>query len=60
MTANQATDSVNNLYAQAQAFRAFAVQLESNPNDVKASLMWHHMADSLFDAVNAYDSAVSK
>ena len=60
MTTNQATDAVNNLYTQAQAFRAFAVQLEANPNDVKASLMWHHMADSLFDAVNAYDSALSK
>lgn len=60
MTANQATDVVNNLYSQAQAFRAFAVQLEGNPNDVQASLMWHHMADHLFDVVNAYDSALSK
>jgi hypothetical protein len=59
MTSNQATDAVNNLYTQAQAFRAFAVQLEANPNDVKASLMWHHMADHLFDAVNSYDVAVS-
>lgn len=59
MTANQATDAVNNLYTQAQAFRAFAVQLEASPNDVQASLMWHHMADHLFDAVNKYDSALS-
>lgn len=60
MTATQATDAVNNLYTQAQAFRVFAVQLEGSPNDLKASLMWHRMADSLFDAVNAYDSALSK
>lgn len=59
MSANQATDAVNNLYTQAQAFRAFAVQLEANPNDSKASIMWHHMADNLFDAVNEYDTAVS-
>lgn len=59
MTSNQATDSVNNLYTQAQAFRDFAVQLEANPNDVKAALMWHHMADHLFDAVNAYDTSLS-
>ena len=59
MTANQATDVVNSLYTQAQAFRAFAVQLEANPNDSKASIMWHHMADHLFDAVNTYDSALS-
>lgn len=59
MTANQATDAVNNLYTQAQAFRAFAVQLEADPNNVKASIMWHHMADHLFDAVNTYDANTS-
>lgn len=59
MTANQATNSVNDLYTQAKAFRAFAVQLEANPSDSKAATMWHHMADSLFDAVNAYDITVS-
>ena len=59
MTANQATDTLNNLYAQAKQFRAFAVQLEANPNDSKAAIMWHHMADHLFDAVNTYDSALA-
>jgi hypothetical protein len=59
ITSNQATDSVNNLYTQAQAFRAFAVQLEADPSNSKAALMWHHMADHLFDAVNTYDSALS-
>lgn len=60
MTSHQATESVNSLYIQARQFRAFAVSLEKEPNDVNASLMWHHMADSLFDAVNTYDSALSK
>lgn len=60
MTANQATDAVNNLYIQAKQFRAFAVQLEANPNDVQSSIMWHHMADHIFDAVNAYDSTINQ
>ena len=59
MLANQATDAVNSLYTQAQAFRAFAVQLEANPDDTKAALMWHHMADHLYDAVNTYDTVLS-
>jgi hypothetical protein len=59
MTSTQATDTVNNLYTQAQAMRQFAVYLEGNPNDTKAALMWHHMADHLFDAVNTYDTVVA-
>lgn len=56
MTDIQANDAINKLYIQAQEFRAFAEQLEINPNNVKACMMWHNIADSLFDAVNEYDT----
>jgi len=57
---NRISDQFSNTYIQAREARELAVSLEANPNDIQASKKWHLIADSLFEAVEMYDSMITR
>jgi hypothetical protein len=56
MNDKQYTAMHNGIYEQARAARDFAASLDNEPNDRAAARQWHLIADSLFKAVERFDT----